>query len=302
MRMTKSWLDKPPESQANMNTSHRIHNGFWLIALCGLALCAPAKAQEEHAWQFEEIAGNKIAWSCEGKGEPPIVLVAGMGLSAHDSFRHTYHSYDGPGRICMYDRAGMGMSSFEEPATRTIEQLVSELHTLHQRRNWGRVVLVGHSFGGFIARIYVAKYPREVAGILFLDAPHEDWLPRLKRNMLPADWAIMERILQWNIKLFHEDYLQAQEVVRETRFPKDLPITVITRGLAHTQIRLERMSYGGIDLFDGEHKALQSDLAKLSSNSQDRVAKYASHVIDDYDPWLVIDEIKSLAERVKSDP
>jgi pimeloyl-ACP methyl ester carboxylesterase len=263
-----------------------------------IAVAANAFAQEEHAWNFEDIDGNKIAWSCAGQGEPTIVLVAGMGLSAHDSFRRTYHNYDGPGRICMYDRAGMGKSTFANRATRTMEQLVGELHELQQRRNWNRVMLVAHSFGGFIARAYVDAHPQNVAGILFLDAPQEDWLPRLKQKMPPADWAIMERILQWNIKSFGEDYEQGQEVVRASRFPAGLPITVITRGLMHSQIRLEKMSYAGIDLFDGEHKALQEKLTKLSPRSEHRIAKYASHVIDDYDPWLIIEEIKMLAKRM----
>jgi hypothetical protein len=133
---------------------------------------------------------------------------------------------------------------------------------------------------------------------LFLDVAHEDWLPKLKAKMQPADWAIMERILKWNESKFHEDYVQAQEAVRSTKLPSDLPITVIARGLVHSQIRLERMSYEGIDLFDGEHKALQPELAKMTTDAQYRVARYSSHVFNDYDPWLVIDEIRMLAERV----
>jgi hypothetical protein len=104
------------------------------------------------------------------------------------------------------------------------------------------------------------------------------WRQDPKQKMPPADWAIMERVLQWNIKSFGEDYEQGQEVARASRFPAALPITVITRGLVHSQIRLERMSYAGIDVFDGEHESLQEKLAKLSSRSEHRVAKYASHL------------------------
>jgi pimeloyl-ACP methyl ester carboxylesterase len=273
-----------------------LHTG----ALAGIALSFSqlALGQDEHKYQFADIAGNRIAWSCEGEGEPLIVLIAGGGLSAHDSFGRTYHSYDGPGRICMYDRAGMGKSTFANPKTRTLEQLTAELHELSVQNGWGDKMLVPHSFGGFIARAYAGKYPDEVSGVLFLDVAHEDWLPRLKAKMALADYAIMDRIVKWNESTIHEDYVQAQEAVRSTKLRRNLPITVITRGLVHSQIRLERMSYDGIDLFDGEHKALQAELAKLTSNSQHRVARYASHIFDQYDPWLVNDEIKSLAERV----
>lgn len=257
-----------------------------------------AAPQEEHAYKFSPVSGNEIAWSCEGVGEPTIALIAGGGLSAHDSFGRTYHSYEGPGRICMYDRAGIGKSTLADPRTRTLDQLVEELHDLSRGEGWGNLVLVAHSFGGFVARAFADKYPDEVLGMLLLDVAHENWLPRLKVEMSTADWAIMERILDWNTRTFHEDYVEAQEAVRRTTIRTDLPITVLARGVPHTRIRLERMSYAGLDSYENQHTALQPSLAKLSTNAEYRVAQYSSHVFDDYDPWLVIDEIKSLVNRL----
>lgn len=268
-----------------------------LVAVFGCLLPMYVVGQESHKFQYTLIAGNQIAWSCEGQGEPTVVLVAGMGLDAHASFSRTYHNYNGSGRICMYDRAGMGDSEFRNPAARTLRQLSDELHELIVRNDWGNVVLVAHSFGGFIARDYVSGYPDTVLGILLLDAPHEDWLPILKSKMAKPDWEIMARIVEWNLESFHEDYFEAQEAVRMTHIPDELPITVISRGIPHTQIRLEKMSYGGIDLFDGVHRDLQHQLADLSSNSEHRIAKYSSHMIDNFDPWLVIDEIQRLLSR-----
>ena len=271
-----------------------------IAATLSLALWASwsVAANSEHTWQFSEIDGNRIAWSCSGTDQPTVVLISGSGLSAHDSFGRIYHSYDGPGRICMYDRAGLGESTFTEPRTRTLEQLVKELHGVSAKNGWGDAVLVAHSFGGFIARAYAHEYPTEVRGILFLDVAHEDWLPRLQAEMSTEDWAVMERILAWNLRNFHEDFVQAQEVVRATRLRKELPITVLSRGIPHTQIRLERMSYRGIDLYESEHAALQAKVAALSGNSEHRVARYSSHVFNDYDPWIVIEELKRLIERL----
>jgi pimeloyl-ACP methyl ester carboxylesterase len=270
----------------------------------GLALAAgigsprPLGAQEEHAFDFSSVGGNSLAWSCEGTAEPTIILIAGGGLNAHDSFGRIYHSYDGPGRICMYDRAGIGESAFPEPHTRMLNDLVEELHDLSVNERWGDLVLVAHSFGGFIGRAFADKYPDETLGILLIDVAHEDWMPRLKAKMSPADWAIMEGILDWNTRTFHEDYLDAQESVRGTKLRNGLPITVLSRGIPHANIRVTRMSYEGVDLYEAEHQALQARLPELSSNSEHRVAKYSSHVFNDYDPWLVVDEIKLLVSRL----
>ena len=256
------------------------------------------EAQDEHVFSFSPVAGNRLAWSCEGAGEPTIALIAGGGLDAHDSFGRIYHAYDGPGRICMYDRAGIGESNFSKPHTRTLDELVEELHDLSVNEHWGDLVLVPHSFGGFIGRAFADKYPDETLAILLIDVAHEDWLPRLRAKMSPEDWAIMEGILDWNTRTFHEDFLNAQESMRGTKLRDGLPITVLSRGIPHTTVRVARMSYEGVDLYEAEHQALQAKLSELSSDSEHRVAKYSSHLFNDYDPWLVIDEIKRLVSRL----
>jgi pimeloyl-ACP methyl ester carboxylesterase len=248
--------------------------------------------------QFSDIGGNRISWSCSGTGQPTIILIAGLGLSAQETFGRTYQSYNGPGRLCLYDRAGMGESKFAQPKTRTLDQLVDELHELSRMNGWGRAMLVPHSLGGFVARAYAQKYPGEVSGILFLDVAQEDYVPRLKAGMTSADWAIMERLIVWNTKEFHEDYVQAQEAVRNTRLHPDLPITVLSRGLPHTSVRAAGISPGGMEVFEKEHGALQARIAALSMNSEHRIAPNSSHVISDYEPGLVIDEIKRLIARL----
>jgi hypothetical protein len=61
------------------------------------------------------------------------------------------------------------------------------------------------------------------------------------------------------------------------------------------------MSYEGVDYFESEHQALQSKIAALSNNSQQRVARYSSHIFNDYDPWIVIDEVKFLIQRLPAE-
>src|ERR1043166_204741 len=140
-----------------------------VLAAVGFSFLLPAVlAAQENApplisssdpnWQFSDIGGNRIAWSCKGTAPPTIILIAGWGLGASDSFGHIYQSYDGAGRVCMYDRAGIGGSSFADPKIRTLDQLVAELHDLARANNWSDAVLVPHSCGGFIARAYAQKY------------------------------------------------------------------------------------------------------------------------------------------------
>ena len=110
---------------------------------------------------------------CAGKGRPAVVLIAGggdfsfdWGLVQPDVSRFT--------RACSYDRAGLAWSD-PGPIPRTMRQEAYELHTLMEAaRIKAPYVLVGHSIGGLIARVYAGMYPDEVAGMVLVDPTHED--------------------------------------------------------------------------------------------------------------------------------
>jgi pimeloyl-ACP methyl ester carboxylesterase len=75
-------------------------------------------------------------------------------------------------RTCSYDRSGVGGSDVRpsEPAVVPAEQVVDELHELLAKAEVdGPHVLVGHSLGGLNARLYAARHPDDLAGIVFVD-------------------------------------------------------------------------------------------------------------------------------------
>jgi len=120
-----------------------------------------------------DIGGYRLHLNCTGKQGPTVVLIAGAGDFSFD------WSLVQPGlaqlaRVCSYDRAGFGWSD-PGPTPRTMKQEAFELHTmLSAALIKGPFVLVGHSLGGLITRVYAAQYPQEVAGIVLVDSTHED--------------------------------------------------------------------------------------------------------------------------------
>jgi pimeloyl-ACP methyl ester carboxylesterase len=253
---------------------------------------------EEHRHESVMVGGNQIAWSCRGEGDHKIILISGMGLSAHQSFGNTYHRYEGPGRICLYDRAELGASKKSNPAPRTLSGIAAELHLLVEAQGWRKPILVAHSFGGYIARQYIKDHPNTVRGVVFVDCLQEGFIPALERRMSANDWAQMERAIDWQLRATSEDFRQAQSVANELGDLGSLPISVISRGIPQTNLRVGGMSYDGIDIFNAEHAKAQKRLAKLSSNTRRVTAKYASHFVDEIDPWLIADEIEALQKRI----
>ena len=119
-----------------------------------------------------DVGGWRLHLNCTGEAkasQPTAILEAGNGdFSVEWSLvQPRVASF---ARVCSYDRAGDGWSEMG-PHPRTIHQLVYELHTLLEKANVRPpYVLVGHSFGGVVVRLYAATYPADVVGMLLVDA------------------------------------------------------------------------------------------------------------------------------------
>ena len=120
-----------------------------------------------------DVGGRRLAFISNGTGAPTVVLETGLGADSSEwaLVERGVAPFTG---VCRYDRAGRG-SSDAAPTPRTALDMVDDLHTLLRVADVPRpYVLVGHSFGGLLARLYAHRYGRLVAGLVLVDAMHED--------------------------------------------------------------------------------------------------------------------------------
>lgn len=156
-----------------------------LAAAAALALSASASGQMLdgagvapylHAQQRVEVApGRALNLVCMGSGERTVLFEAGgsdwsviWALVQPEVARHA--------RACAYDRAGLGYSD-PAPGSRSPISIVEDMHAMVAAAGLKRpLVLVGHSLGGFNAKLYAALYPEDVAGLVLVDPAEErDW-------------------------------------------------------------------------------------------------------------------------------
>src|SRR5580692_6500180 len=132
-----------------------------------------------------------LSIDCRGQGSPTVILDSGLGVPAV-GWNPVQTEVAKFTRVCSYDRAGYGWSG-ATTFPRTSTEIVKELHALLEAANEkGPYILVGHSFGGFNVRVYSGQYPNDVAGMVLVDASHEDQNER----MPPAIQAFMKKSIE----------------------------------------------------------------------------------------------------------
>lgn len=123
-----------------------------------------------------------------GAGRPPVVLESGISTTSLNwallqpklaAFAATFS----------YDRAGLGWSD-SDVGPCTVAHIAEDLHSLVSAINVPTpYILVAHSFGGYIARLYASKYPEELAGVVLVDPlTPEEWVLPTK-----AQWKTLRK-------------------------------------------------------------------------------------------------------------
>jgi len=165
---------------------HLIGRGRWLVVPViatlfafavggGLATVSGAAGAGGSAasGQLVDVGGHRLYIECTGSGGPTVVLQAGLGASS-SSWGFIAPAVAASTTVCAYDRAGHGRSD-EAAAPQDGIALATDLHTLLERAGVaGPYVLVGHSSGGPYVRVFAARYPDQVAGMVLLDAQPAD--------------------------------------------------------------------------------------------------------------------------------
>jgi pimeloyl-ACP methyl ester carboxylesterase len=136
-----------------------------------------------------DVGGRTLNIHCMGEGSPTVVFVSGRtGLGyVWTPVQRGVATFT---RACWYDRADVGWSDpGPDPAWGDVA--ARDLHELVTNAGLDRpLVLVGHSFGGHIVRLYHHAYPGQVSGMVFSDTALEDagtiqGMPHRERPPIP---------------------------------------------------------------------------------------------------------------------
>jgi pimeloyl-ACP methyl ester carboxylesterase len=305
-----------------------------VVSLAGAGLIFQALAtwndQQEFPapGQLVDIGGYQLHINCVGEGSPTIILDALSGGSSA-SWGLVQPEIAQSTRVCAYDRAGAGWSD-RGPRPRDMNQQVRELHALlAEARVDGPYVLVGHSYGGRIARVYAKAYPREVVGMVLIDPGRLDDDPRFppqskehaaeQRLITVARWLApfgLVRLFQPRLEYYD---LPAQQVAASNSFgvtTKFFQIIIDESRAMPQTLAQERSvtSLGSIPLIvvsatapDDQTRRvwteINGELAELSTNRVHRVVQGATHeglVWERDDAQVTNDSIRQVLDAART--
>ena len=284
------------------------------------------------AGQFVQVNGYKMHIHCTGSGSPTIILDAELGNDS-TTWGEIQPVLSKTTRVCSYDRAGFGWSD-PIPTPRDADNIADELHQmLLQAQVTDSIVLLGHSIAGLYMRDYATRYPKNVAGMVFVDVstPLQDQNPAFNNGSKgPPSWfiraatiagvprligmcspsvqgpkAAFRKLRAEDICRLHYsamsgelDSFQAsgEETVRTGPYGS-LPILIISHdpGKMLAKPHPTKQDIGRQDAWT----QMQEDLKSLSTRSQRIIAKGSTHNVPIDRADLIENKVSLFVERIR---
>ncbi len=208
--------------------------------------------------------------------------------------------------VVTYDRAGFGKSDLTGiPCDMKVETqwLMTGLKKLGFDKN---LVLVGHSYGGWMIKAIGHLFPEKIAGMVFVDPFSAELVDQLgveycdKHPMmgkLPFDTSQPEKLSKTEkalVRMVKNGLKAKTDFMRHTNVPAGIPVILITAGKSFLPKPEEFKAWGKSHqmMFAKMKKAKMKDIKVL-------VAEKSGHMIPSSEPELVISCIAQVTGKAK---
>ena len=290
---------------------------------------AVEKAEGDYAGLVDIGGGRQMYMECTGTGSPTVVLESGLRgaadvwsmSSAGEGAPTVFPEVANFTRVCAYDRPGTVVGgespSRSDPVSQPVSarDAVADLHALlSAAEEPGPYVLVGHSYGGLIVRLYAMTYPQDVSGLVLIDAISEF----LQAGMTPEQrelWKpLIDPVTQEDIAEYEgierPDTDRSFEEVRAAAPLHPLPLVVLSADRPWGPQIPSLIASGALPpdtppdfgyVIDAAQKPAQEELAKLVPNAEHITETNSGHDIHNEQPQLVIDAIRQVVDADRDD-
>jgi pimeloyl-ACP methyl ester carboxylesterase len=253
--------------------------------------------------------GRRLALARAGVGAPTVVLETGLGAESEE-WEPVFQEVKQFTSVCRYDRANRGHSD-TAPKPRSAQDFVADLHALLLAAAIPRpLVLVGHSLGGLIVRLYAHQYPHEVAGLLLVDPMHEDQFDRIGPLIPPPFPNEPEALTQlrsfwatdWRDPVKNQegvDFPTSQAQAHAIDSLGDIPMLVLTAGSFLREAPPEPAAQQLAAHLHMRWKELHQSIMQQSSKATQILVETSGHFIQREQPEVIVAAIRQMLETVR---
>ncbi len=221
---------------------------------------------------------------------PAVILEGGFGtgIASWSTVQREIAKF---AQVVSYDRAGLGQSD-PGPKPRDAKQIATELHLALQKAGIKPpYVLVGHSLGGPLVRVFASMYPTEVAGLVLVDPAQEAFHVWTKTNPPPGFKEEVAKIAKapQGLRDEYEAVDATYEQARAARVPAGIPVTLLT-AMQDVGMPAEARRVAA---------EKQKEWIEKVPGGKRIVAEKSGHFIQAQEPALVIEAIKQVVEQAR---
>ena len=274
-------------------------------ALPGQALAANPDQTAPVVSQLVDVGGYNLNFRIiSGKG-PTILLESGGGMNATewDALAPQLARKTGA-TVVAYDRAGFGQSDLPESKADLREDTAALWRGLAKLGLDRNLVLVGHSYGGFLIRFEAAEHPDAVRGLVFVDpftlelvdalgidyCNNHPMMGKLSFDAShPEALTKEQRALARMVGAPGSNLAEKAAAMRKAVIPEDIPVRVITSGVTWLPAAREQ------EIWRKSHEQFTASIkgARLI------VAENSDHLIPLRQPDLLVSVVSEVGRLAK---
>ena len=141
-----------------------------------------------------DVGGRKLHGCVYGKGSPTVVLVSGL-EAPQRYWNPVIPELAAKATVVTYDRPGVGQSEIGGLPTHG-ERSAKDLQVLLAKLGVPKpYILVGHSYGGSVVRLFASMYPNVMGGLVLEDTQHEDVLTEMRKILAGKDLEAFDKLM-----------------------------------------------------------------------------------------------------------
>lgn len=141
-----------------------------------------------------DVGGRKLHARRYGQGSPTVVFVTGTGDAPQESWNPLVDPLAAETTVVTYDRAGVGKSEIGELPAHARQSALDLRGLLRELDPPKPILLVGHSFGVSIVKLFASMFPGEVGGMVLMDGVPSQIVDAQKKILAGADLERLERM------------------------------------------------------------------------------------------------------------